>query len=95
MPILRIMKSGPEQLRDWMERRGFNQRETADHFGWTESYVSLLLRFERSPGLPNAMAIERETGIPAEAWLAEASSGLDKAAVGVASDRSKRNVTKR
>lgn len=62
------MQPGPEQLKDWMERRRFNQRETAAHFDWDETFVSALLNGRRSPGLSNALRIERETGIPVEAW---------------------------
>ena len=63
------MKSGPEQLRDWMRRRVFNQAETAEHFGWDETTISKILNGVRVPGLENAVKIERETGIPVEAWL--------------------------
>lgn len=63
------MKSGAEQLRDWMERRGFNQTETAIFFGWDMTFISQLVNRKRSPGLTNAIRIERETGIPVEAWL--------------------------
>lgn len=50
------------------------QREAAEHFGWDETYVSQLVNGRRSPGLDNAILIERLTGIPVEAW---ASSALD------------------
>lgn len=63
------MLSGAEQLRDWMKRRGFTQRETAAHFDWDETFISKLVRGERTPGLDNALKIERETGIPVEAWV--------------------------
>lgn len=69
------MKSGPEQLKDWMHRRRFMQREAADYFGWHETYISHLLSGARTPGLDNAVTIERLTGIPIEAWV---SSELDK-----------------
>jgi transcriptional regulator with XRE-family HTH domain len=62
------MKSGPDQLRDWMGRRGFNQTEMAVYFGWPQALVSYLLNGQRSPGLRKAIKIERETGIPVEAW---------------------------
>ena len=63
------MKSGPQQLKDWMIRRKFLQRETADHLGFHETFISQLLNGARVPGLENAIHIERETGIPVEAWL--------------------------
>lgn len=72
------MKSGAEQLRDWMDRRGFNQRQTAEHFNWDETFIAKLLADgtqQRKPGLTNAIRIERETGIPVEAWV---SSELDE-----------------
>jgi transcriptional regulator with XRE-family HTH domain len=62
------MKSGPEQLKDWMHRRRFMQREAGEYFGWDETYVSQLVNGRRSPGLENAIQIERMTGIPVEAW---------------------------
>jgi transcriptional regulator with XRE-family HTH domain len=72
-----IMKSGPEQFKDWCIRRGFMQREAADYFGWHETYISHLLSGARTPGLDNAVTIERLTGIPIEAWV---SSEIDKLA---------------
>ena len=66
--------TGAEQLKDWMHRRRFMQREAAEYFGWDETYVSQLVNGRRSPGLENAIAIERLTGIPVEAW---SSSSLD------------------
>lgn len=88
---MRSMKSGAEQLKDWMHRRRFLQREAADHFGWDETYISQLVKSRRVPGLLNAIAIERETGIPVEAW---ASSELDKHAETVPTDRSNTNLDK-
>lgn len=85
------MQSGAEQLKDWMERRGFNQRETATHFGWDETFISQLITERRKPGLMNAIRIERETGIPVEAW---ASSELDESAEAVPASRGKRKQDK-
>jgi len=45
------------------------QREAADYFGWDETYVSQLVNGRRSPGLENAIHIERHTGIAVEAWM--------------------------
>lgn len=68
------MKTGADQLRDWISRRFPNsskpQRDAADHFGWTEKYISLLVNGKQTPGLPNAVKIEDETGIPVETWVA-------------------------
>ncbi len=72
------MKTGAEQLSDWMERRfpesTRRQRDTAEHFGWDETFIAKLMTGARLPGLVNALRIERETGIPVEAWVP---SGLD------------------
>lgn len=63
------MKSGAAQLKDWMIRRRFLHREAAEHLGFHETFISQLVNGARIPGLENAIAIERETGIPVEAWL--------------------------
>ena len=63
------MKSGPEQFKDWMHRRRFLQRESAEYLGFDETFVSQLVNGRRSPGLDNAIIIERKTGIPVEAWM--------------------------
>lgn len=63
------MKSGAEQLKDWMHRRRFMQKEAAEHLGFDQTFVSQLVNGARVPGLENAINIERETGIPVEAWL--------------------------
>jgi antitoxin component HigA of HigAB toxin-antitoxin module len=81
------MKSGAEQLLDWMKRRGFTATETSEHFGWDLTFVSKLINGRRLPGLTNAVKIERETGIPVEAWL---SSGLDTPDEPVGAVRGKR-----
>lgn len=69
-----VMKTGAEQLKDWMHRRRFMQREMAEYLGWDETYISKLLSAARLPGLDNAITLERKTGIPVEAW---SSSALD------------------
>jgi transcriptional regulator with XRE-family HTH domain len=66
------MQSGPQQLKDWMHRRRFMQQEAAEYFGWDETYISQLVNGRRSPGLENAVKIERATGIPVEAWVTSA-----------------------
>jgi transcriptional regulator with XRE-family HTH domain len=70
------MQSGPQQLRDWMERRGFNQTETAAFIGIDATYLSQVLNDVRTPGLTNALRIERHTGIPVESWAASAFGDL-------------------
>ena len=62
------MQSGPEQFKDWMRRRGFTQADAARYLNYDEPYVSVLLSGKRTPGLDNAIHMERLTGIPVEAW---------------------------
>ena len=69
-----------------MHRRLFMAREAAEHFGWHESFISQLINGVRVPGLENAVKIERETGIPVEAWLP---TSVDKAGEPVAAGASK------
>lgn len=59
---------GIRELRDWMNRRRFSQKETAEYLGFSEPYLSRVLNAVTSIGLTNALHIERMTGIPVEAW---------------------------
>ncbi len=63
------MKSGADQLRDWIRRRSMNQHEAAELLGVTDVFLSQLLNGHRQPGLANAINIERTTGIAVESWL--------------------------
>ena len=63
------MVDGRDQLDAWRLKRGFSQRDLADTLGCHETYVSQLLTRKRTPGLANAVRIERVTGIVVEAWL--------------------------
>ena len=65
------MLAGPEQFKDWMRRRGFTQADACRYLGFDEPYLSGLLTGRRSPGLANAVHIERLTGIPVESWASE------------------------
>jgi transcriptional regulator with XRE-family HTH domain len=85
------MESGAEQLRDWMRRRGFKQADAARYLEFDEPYISVLLSAKRTPGLDNAIKLERLTGIPVEAW---ASSELDNPAEPVSVSASKPHVNK-
>lgn len=58
-----------------MRRRGFTQADAARYLETDEPYISVLLSAKRSPGLANAIRLERLTGIPVEAW---ASTELDE-----------------
>lgn len=85
------MKTGAEQFLEWMIRRWPGterpQRDAAEHFGWDETFISKLCQEKRTPGLTNAIRIERETGIPVEAWV---SSELDESAEVAVTNRRKR-----
>ena len=72
------MKSGAGQLRDWMERRGFNQTETANYLAFDMPYISQLVNGARNPGLANAVHIERKTCIPVEAWATTADESAER-----------------
>lgn len=61
--------NGREQLRAWLERSRVSQREAARLLGVHFTHVSQILSGRRSPGLANAIAIERATGIPVESWV--------------------------
>jgi transcriptional regulator with XRE-family HTH domain len=63
------MESGAKQLKEWMHRRRFMQTEAAKYLGFDPTFVSQLVNGARTPGLDNAIKIERATGIPVEAWL--------------------------
>lgn len=85
------MQPGREQLRDWMRRRGVNQREAAVLLSLNEVHYSQILNGHRQPGLANAIRIEQRTGISVESWaLSEVS---EPAELAIANDR-KRRVSK-
>ena len=54
-----------------MRRRGFTQADAARYLEFDEPYVSGLVNGARTPGLWNALHVERLTGIPVEAWASE------------------------
>lgn len=62
------MHSGPEQMRDWMRRRGFTQADASRYLEMDQGYLSRLLASAQTPGLRLALKLERLTGIPVEAW---------------------------
>lgn len=61
--------NGRERLKHWLTRSNINQREAARIIGIHFTHLSQILSGRRSPGLANAVVIERETGIPVEAWV--------------------------
>ena len=73
------MKSGRQQLREWMDRSRFNGVQAATHIGIHTTYLSQILGNIRTPGLTNALLIERATGIPVEAWAGNELSDLSSA----------------
>jgi transcriptional regulator with XRE-family HTH domain len=85
------MPTGAEQLSEWMRRAKMNQAEAARYLGFDAPYVSVLLSGKRTPGLDNAILLERLTGIPVEAW---ASSELDDQDTPVSAGRAKPQVNK-
>jgi transcriptional regulator with XRE-family HTH domain len=63
------MLNGPRELEDWRTRRGFRTYvDLAEYLGWDPTYISHLVNGRRVPDLPNALHLERMTGIPVEAW---------------------------
>ena len=68
------MDSGAAQLTDWLRRRGFTQADAARYLEFDAPYVSVLVSGARTPGLANAIKLERLTGIPVEAWAATESN---------------------
>lgn len=77
------MQPGRDQLRDWMKRRGVNQKEAAVLLGLNEVHFSQILNGHRQPGLANAVRIEQRTGVSVESWaLNEISEAADAVTVG-------------
>ena len=81
------MISGPEQMRDWMRRRGFKQADAARYLEMDQGYLSRIVNGEQTPGLNLALKLERLTGIPVETW---ASIELDEPAAAHAAKGVKR-----
>ena len=65
------MQSGPEQLKDWMRRRGFTQADAARYLELPSPTVCLILKGKDQLGLRRAICVERLTGIPVEAWASQ------------------------
>jgi plasmid maintenance system antidote protein VapI len=81
------MESGADQLRDWMRRRGFKSSDAARYLEMDEPYISVLINGKRTPGLDNAIKLERLTGIPVEAWASSHLSESENAS----SEKTKKN----
>lgn len=73
------MHSGRERLAAWLKRSNLNQREGAKLLRLHWTFLNQILLGRRSPGLANAVLIERVTGVPVEAWLSTRVSKRDQA----------------
>jgi len=72
------MVNGAAELRDWMARRGFSQREAADYIDVSESFYSLLINEKHRAGLTLALRIQDRTGIPVHVWADTEPVGSDR-----------------
>jgi hypothetical protein len=90
-----LRMKGPEHIRDWMRRRGFNQADAARYLGWNEAYLCRLLSevegTKKGIGLDNALHLETLTGIPVEAWK---SNEVDESETVAAGNGGKRKVSR-
>jgi transcriptional regulator with XRE-family HTH domain len=74
------MQSGPQRLREWIERSKCTDAKAAEILGVHKVFLSQILNGTRKPGLANAINIEQVTGIAVESWvLTEVSSAVDGA----------------
>lgn len=78
------MKSGREQLRDWIAKREMNQREAADFLGMNEVHFGQILNGVRQAGLNTAIKIEEHTGIPIKSWRQSAKRSAQRSKQGEA-----------
>jgi transcriptional regulator with XRE-family HTH domain len=86
------MHSGPEQLKDWMRRRGFNQADAARYFGFDQPTMTRIVNGTYRPGLLTAIKIEELAGIPAKAWVD--ASALESEPEPVTASGAKRRIVK-
>lgn len=61
--------TGRSRLRQWIDRSKLNQLEASEIIGFDKTALNHILTGKRTPGLQNALKIERATGIPVEAWV--------------------------
>jgi transcriptional regulator with XRE-family HTH domain len=66
MCIIVTMTKGARQLRQMFEKP--RQADVAKRLGVGASYLSLLASGKRTPSMTMAAKIQRELGIPVEAW---------------------------
>lgn len=69
--------SGPDLLRARLSVLGWTQEELASRVGVTPPAVSRVLSGQTTPSLSLAWKLQRETGVPVEAWLVERGTGTD------------------
>lgn len=62
------MVNGAKQLAAFLKRSGVSHAAFAARIGRTRSMVSHLVAGRTGPSLALALAIERQTGIPAASW---------------------------
>jgi plasmid maintenance system antidote protein VapI len=58
-----------ERLTEWLRRSRMNQREAATELGVHWTTLNQILKGRRSPGVKNALRLQRLAGIPVEDWL--------------------------
>lgn len=58
-----------EIIKDEMEAQNVRQVDFVNESGFKKSFVSLLLKGERSINIPFAITLEKVLGIPAEFWI--------------------------
>ncbi len=68
MFIVANMTKGAKQLAKLFAQP--TQREIAKRIGVNDSYLSLLASGKRTPSMAVAAKMQRELGIPVEAWVA-------------------------
>lgn len=67
-------KTRYRDLADFFDKTGRTQEDVAAQLGISQSYLSLIARGLRTPLLPLALEIERETGVPVESLVTEVAS---------------------
>jgi transcriptional regulator with XRE-family HTH domain len=63
-----MTKRATRTIADYMKETGKTQADLADLVGVSEGMMSLILRGFRQPSLDVALRIEKETGVPVEAF---------------------------
>lgn len=72
------MNRGRRLLKDWLARSRKTQKELAAKIGVTEGYLSQILSGLRRPKLETLIAIQAETGVPLESWVATRDGKSDR-----------------